>query len=111
MDIADTLSTDFRDAVRDAEKSDMATIESILQEMNLAYTEYSNKEALLNTKSEQALRTMEEISDLRDVNTTTYERRIAALREQLTEFKETKATKATDSTVDIKGSGNVVKIA
>jgi len=93
MDIADTMAIDFREAVMDAEKADMVSIEQIMQEMNNAWTDYSNKDAVLNTKAEQAVRTLAEISDLRDNNHTTYQRRIEALRTQLKEFKETKAPK------------------
>src|SRR6187399_692710 len=102
QDIAETLATDFRDAVIDAEKADVEMIDKILLDMNLAYTDYSNKESLLDTKQEQALRTLKEIGELRDVNVTTYQRRVDALRQQLAEFRETKiAAKAGEN-------GNVV---
>ena len=105
QDIAETLATDFRDAVIDAEKADVEMIDKILLDMNLAYTDYANKESLLDTKQEQALRTLKEIGELRDVNVTTYQRRVDALRQQLSEFRETKiAAKAGEN-------GNVVRLA
>ena len=105
QDIAETLATDFRDAVIDAEKADVEMIDKILLDMNLAYTDYANKESLLDTKQEQALRTLKEIGELRDVNVTTYQRRVDALRQQLAEFRETKiAAKAGEN-------GNVVRLA
>ena len=90
QDIADTIATDFREAVMDAEKADIAAIETINKEFNIAYTEYFAKEAVLQSKREQALRTLQEIQDLADVNETTYKRRIEAIQEQINEYKETK---------------------
>ena len=104
QDIADTLATDFRDAVIDAEKADVEMIDNIVKEFNLAYQDYMAKEGLLNTKQEQALRTLKEIGDLRDVNVTTYQRRVDELRKELEEFRETKiAAKAEEN-------GNVVRL-
>jgi len=90
MTIADHMATDFREAVAEAEAADVKAIEKILHDMNGAYLDYSNKENLLNTKQEQAIRTLTEIGDLRDVNETTYKRRIEELREQLATLKASK---------------------
>jgi len=90
QDIADTLATDFRDAVVDAEKADMATIDKILADLNAAYHEYNVREQVLDTKSEDALRTLREISEMRDVNATTLARRVEGLRDLLAAFKESK---------------------
>jgi len=104
QDIAETLATDFRDAVIDAEKADVDMIDSIIKEFNLAFTDYMGKEDMLDTKQEQALRTLKEIGELRDVNTAAYDRRVSALRQQLAEFRETKIAAKAEP-------GNVVRLA
>jgi hypothetical protein len=90
QDIADTLATEFRDAVIDAERSDVETIEQIIRDFNEAYQTYTNRDNVLNTQAEQALKTLSEISELRDVNTTTYQRKVSALRDALAEFRAAK---------------------
>jgi predicted nucleic acid-binding Zn-ribbon protein len=92
QDIAETLATDFRDAVIDAEKADMDTIDKIIQDLNQAYHDFDVREKVLDTKAEEAVRTLKEVSDLRDVNITQLNRRIEALRELLSTFRETKVT-------------------
>ncbi|RPJ29575.1 MAG: hypothetical protein EHM33_00475 [Chloroflexi bacterium] len=109
MTIADHMASDFRDAVMEAEKTDMDTIDKILKEMNGAYTDYTNRDAVLSTQSEQAIKTLDEISNLRDVNFTAYQRRMNALRDMLTQFKETKAP-ALDPEAQAKMPPNVVKL-
>jgi predicted nucleic acid-binding Zn-ribbon protein len=97
QDIAETLATDFRDAVIDAEKADVEMIDKIITDLNHAFNEFTTREGTLDTKAEQAVQTLKEISDLRDVNATTYHRRVQELRTQLAEFRETKiAAKAQD---------------
>jgi len=90
MTIADHMATDFREAVMEAEKADREAIEKITQEFNLAWIEFNNRDAVLRGKAEQAVRTLTEIADLHDVNHTTYERRLTALREQWAALRETK---------------------
>jgi len=109
MTIADHMASDFRDAVLEAEKADMDTIDKILKEMNGAYTDYTNRDAVLSTQSEQAIKTLDEISNLRDVNFTAYQRRMNALRDMLTQFKETKAP-ALDPQAQFNQALNVVKL-
>jgi hypothetical protein len=103
QDIAEHLATDFKDAVIQAEEADVQFIDSIVKEFNLAYTDYMGKEDMLDTKQEQALRTLKEIGELRDVNSTTYDRRITALRQQLEEFRQTKIAEQHDA-------GNVIRL-
>jgi len=106
--IADTIATDFRQAVIDAEKADMETIDKILADLNAAYHEYTVKEQVLDTKSEDALRTLKEIGDLRDVNATTLSRRVEALREELRAFRQTKVIET--DTFKFEPDENVVKL-
>jgi hypothetical protein len=107
MTIADHMSSDFLDAVREAEMADEKAAKEIVKDMNEAWADFDRKEALLNSKSEQAVRTLIEIQDLRDVNHTTYTRRLEALKAMLNDFIQRKDT--APETIQI-NQPNVVKL-
>jgi len=110
MTIADHMATDFREAVMEAEKADREAIEKLMHDMNAAINEFENRDRLLNTKAEQAIKTLNEVGDLRDVNWTTFERRRSAYEEGMAKLKESK-TPAFDAEAQFNQSPNVVKLS
>jgi hypothetical protein len=109
MTIADHMATDFREAVMEAEKADREAIEKLMHDMNLAINEFETRDRLLDTQAEQAIRTLNEIHDLRDVNWTTFTRRRKAYEEEMAKYKESK-TPAFDAEAQFRLSPNVVKL-
>jgi SMC interacting uncharacterized protein involved in chromosome segregation len=95
QDIANTIATDFREAVMDAEKEDREAIEAISKEFNTACHDYFTRDAVIQSQREAAIRTLKELQDLHDINETTFNRRKEALQQQMAEFKETKAAPKT----------------
>jgi len=96
MTIADHMATDFREAVMDAEKRDREAIEKLMHDMNVAINEFENRDRVLNTQAEQAIRTLNEIGDLRDVNWTTFMRRRDAYSEGMAKLRDSKDTTPPD---------------
>ncbi|RPJ17045.1 MAG: hypothetical protein EHM33_33310 [Chloroflexi bacterium] len=86
--------------------TDREAIENLMHDMNLAFTEFESRDRLLSTKAEQAIKTLNEIGDLRDVNWTTFTRRREAYVEAMAKLRDSK-----DTNVAIEGNSNVVKIA
>jgi hypothetical protein len=91
MTIADHLATDFREAVMEAEKADRDAIVKLMHDMNAALNDFESRDRVLNTQAEQAIRTLNEIGDLRDVNWTTFVRRRTAYEEGMAKLRDSKA--------------------
>jgi hypothetical protein len=90
MTIAQHLSTDFLEAVKEAEMTDREAIEKLMHDMNAALNDFENRDRILNTQAEQAIRTLNEIGDLRDVNWTTFVRRRTAYEEGMAKLRDSK---------------------
>jgi hypothetical protein len=105
-DIAETLATEFRDAVAAAEKTDMDTIDKILDDLNRAHHDFMSREEVLSKQEEQATKTLLEIATIRGHNVEAFKVRVDALRDLLSTFKETKGTVAKAKPLKLVGTGN-----
>jgi hypothetical protein len=110
MTIADHMATDFREAVMEAEKADREAIEKLMHDMNIAINDFENRDRVLNTQAEQAIRTLNEIGDLRDVNWTTFMRRRDAYSEGMAKLRDSKDTTTPEQQLAMNRTPNVVKL-